>query len=265
MTVTKKAYAKINLTLEILGTKRADGYHDIASVMHKARSLYDTVTVTLADSGITLECDKDVCAAADNLAYKAAKRFIELYEQKTGKTFGVNIKIQKNIPARAGLAGGSSDAAAVLDALHELTGILAEKDIYEIALSLGSDVPFCLEKHTCALCTGRGELIRDLPELQDVEIVFYLPETPLSTAGIYGEYDKAYGDNYEKKNSITMASLIEKGASLNEILTYMCNDFQVICQKRCPEIAEGCKVLADKGYFAQMSGSGSAVFGIKKV
>ena len=265
MTVTKKAYAKINLTLEILGTKRSDGYHDIASVMHKAHTLYDTVTVTLAHSEITLECDKDVCAPVDNLAYKAAEKYLELYKEKTGKKNGINIKIQKNIPAGAGLAGGSSDAAAVLDAMNDLLGTLTENEIYEIALSLGSDVPFCLEKHTCALCTGRGEKIRDLPVLNNIDIAFYLPKTPLSTKGIYGEYDKIHGDDYSKNKSLLMAEAIEKGADINEILSYMCNDFQSLCEKRCPEISEGCKVLSEKGYFSQMSGSGSAVFGIRKI
>ena len=78
--VTKKAYAKINLTLEILGTRRGDGYHDIASVMHKAPCLYDEVTVLVSQKlcGITLSCDKDVCAPSDNLAYRAAKAYIDM-------------------------------------------------------------------------------------------------------------------------------------------------------------------------------------------
>lgn len=265
MTVSKKAYAKINLTLEILGTKRADGYHDIASVMHKAHSLYDNVTVTLAERKISLVCDKDVCLPEENLAYKAAQKYLELYKSKTGKEIGVNIEIQKNIPAGAGLAGGSSDAAAVLDALNELLGTLTDNEIYETALSLGSDVPFCLERHTCALCTGRGEKIRDLPALDNIEIAFYLPKTPLSTKGIYGEYDKIYGDDYSKNKSVLMAEAIEKGTDVNEIFSYMCNDFQALCEQRCPEISEGCKVLSEKGYFSQMSGSGSAVFGIRKI
>ena len=265
MTITKNAYAKINLTLEILGTKRADGFHDIASIMHKAKSLYDTVTVSLTDSGINLECDKNVCAPTDNLAYKAAQKYIDKYTEKTGKTLGVDIKIQKNIPAGAGLAGGSSDAATVLDCLQELKSALSENEIDEIALSLGSDVPFCLEKHTCALCTGRGEEIRDLPALENIEVVFYLPKTPLSTKGIYGEYDKLYGDDYTKNKSFFMAEAIEKSADISAVLSYMCNDFQPLCEARCPEIKDGCKILANQGYFSQMSGSGSAVFGIKKI
>lgn len=261
--INKKAYAKINLTLEILGTKRGDGFHDIASVMHKAENLYDDISVALTDGGINLCCDKDVCASEENLAYKAVQKYIDVYAQKTGKTIGADIVIYKNIPAGAGLAGGSSDGAAVLDAMNELcSGTLSDKEIFDIALSLGSDVPFCLEKHKCALCTGRGEIIHDLAALENINIVFALPQTPLSTKGIYGEYDKLHGDDYTKSNSTRMAELIEKKADLKEILSLMCNDFQELCEKRCPEIKEACDSLKKQGLYAQMSGSGSAVFGI---
>lgn len=261
MTVTKKAYAKINLTLEILGTKRNDGFHDIASVMHKAHNLYDEVEVSVKenDKQINLVCDKDVCEPKDNLAYRAADKYIALYKEKYAKDFGVDISIKKNIPAGAGLAGGSSDAAAVLDALSELKGGLDENEIFEIALSLGSDVPFCLEKHTCALCTGRGEIIEDLPPLENVKIEFCF-SAPLSTKGIYGEYDKLYGDNYTKDNSKRMAQLLKDKAPVEEILVLMCNDFQPLCEKRCPDIAKACELFKSKGYYSQMSGSGSAVF-----
>lgn len=263
MTVQKKAYAKINLTLEILGTRRGDGFHDIASVMHKAFSLYDEVSVTLTDTAeIVLECDKDVCAPEENLAYRAAKGYLERYRQKTATVHGAHIRIAKRIPAGAGLAGGSTDAAAVLDALRELLGGLAADEIFVLALSLGSDVPFCLEEHVCALCTGRGEIMRELPPLSDLPLRFVFPQTPLSTKGIYGAYDARYGDDYTKDKSLRMADAIESGAPLSEIAMYLCNDFQPLCEERCPEIAEACELLRSGGYAAQMSGSGSAVFGI---
>lgn len=264
MKVVKKAYAKVNLTLEILGTRRNDGFHDIATVMHKAHNLYDEVTVEIKEEkGINLVCDKDVCAPEENLAYRAAEKFINLYKEKSGKYFGVDISIKKNIPAGAGLAGGSSDAAAVLDALSELKGGVDENQIFQIALSLGSDVPFCLEAHTCALCTGRGEIIEDIPPLENVEFEFVF-SAPLSTKGIYAEYDALYGDNYEKDRSFRMAQLLKNKAPTDEILALMCNDFQPLCEKRCPDIQAACKRLKDKGYYSQMSGSGSAVFGTRK-
>ncbi len=265
MSITKKAYAKINLTLEILGTKRNDGFHDIASIMMKAENLYDEITLELSDDGIKLECDKDVCAPEDNLAYKAAQEIIFLYEKKFGKSFGVNISIKKNIPMGAGLAGGSSDAAAVIDGLSELSGGITDSEKHQIAMSLGSDIPFCLEAHKVALCEGRGEIITDLPALEGVEIKFLLPKTPLFTKGIYAEYDSQHGDDYTKSNSKQMAELIRQKADVDSILSVMCNDFQPICEKRCPEIADAVAELKKEGYYSQMSGSGSAVFGIRSV
>ena len=265
MTVTKKAYAKINLTLEILGTKRGDGFHDIASVMMKVPHLYDEVTVTLTEKSISVKCDRDVCDEKDNLAYRAVCEFAELYREKYGKTVGASVVIKKNIPMGAGLAGGSADCAAVIDALSELTEGITAEEKQRIAESLGSDIPFCLEAHTVSLCEGRGEIITDLPSLEGVEIKVIKPEMPLFTKGIYSEYDNLYGDDYTKSKSIKMAELIRSKADINEILSLMCNDFQSICEKRCPEITSACKVLEEEGYFSQMSGSGSAVFGIKAV
>lgn len=263
MSITKKAYAKINLTLEILGTKRNDGFHDIASVMMKAENLYDEITLEPKDAGIVIECDKEVCAPEDNLAYKAAKEYISLYESKYGKTFGVNISVKKNIPMGAGLAGGSSDAAAVIDGLGDLFGGITDAEKHHIAMSLGSDIPFCLEAHKVALCEGRGEIITDLSTLDGVEIKFLLPKTPLFAKGIYTEYDSLYGDDYTKSNSKRMAELIRQKADIDSILSLMCNDFQPICERRCPEIADAVAELKKEGYYSQMSGSGSAVFGIQ--
>lgn len=276
MTVTKKAYAKINLTLEILGTRRADGYHDIATVMHKTPELYDEVSVSAdteraAESSVSdnadiaFVCDADVCPPQENLAYRAAAAYLALYGKRAECTPRVSIAIHKHIPAGAGLAGGSADAAAVLDALCALLGKLSPQEIFDIALSLGSDVPFCLEAHTCALCTGRGEIMRELPPLRDTRIAVILPRTPLYTKGIYAEYDRLYGDDYTKAKSTAMAALLSRGANADEIAALMCNDFQPICEKRCPEIAAACAELRAKGYYAQMSGSGSAVFGLRGI
>lgn len=263
MTVTKKAYAKINLTLEILGTKRGDGFHDIASVMMKSKKLYDEVTVTLTDY-ISVKCDTEVCDEKDNLAYKAAEKCILLCKEKYGKSFGASVYIKKNIPMGAGLAGGSSDAAAVIDAISELAGCMTGEEKQIIAESLGSDIPFCLECHNVALCKGRGEIITDLPDVEGVEVKIIKPKTPLFTKGIYSEYDNENGDDYSKDKSLRMAELIRKKADVSEIFALMCNDFQSICERRCPEIKQTAEQLRAEGYHSQMSGSGSAVFGIRK-
>lgn len=262
--ISKKAYAKINLTLEILGLRRADGFHDIASVMHKVASLYDEVTVRVSsDETVTLLCDTDVCPPEKNLAYRAAVLYADR-AKKAGRTLpGTVITLNKHIPSGAGLAGGSADAAAVLRAYDELFGVLSEEELFAAALSLGSDIPFCLATSECALCTGRGECMEPLPPIEaQIEVRF--PETPLSTAGIYAEYDRFYGEDYTKDKSFRMVEALRSGAPLAVLAAYMCNDFQALCEARCPEIAVLCKRLTDEGYAAQMSGSGSAVFGLRE-
>ena len=145
------AYCKINLTLEILGTKRADGFHDLKTVMHKI-PLGDVIELeAVSGSGkITFSCDSDVCAPDDNLAYRAAQRYLELYREKTSLDADVSINLIKVTPTGAGLGGGSADAATVLDMMYKALGGVSEDDVLEMAEKLGSDVPFCLERYLCA-------------------------------------------------------------------------------------------------------------------
>ena len=256
-----KAYAKINLTLEILGTKRNDGFHDIKSVMHKVTSLYDEVTLEKAPD-ITLNCDADVCAPYENLAYRAAKAYLDGYEKCTGKSFGVHIDLTKKIPSGAGLAGGSADCAAVLRGLYSMFGGLEMKELFNIALCLGSDVPFCLSDYTCALCEGRGEIMTELKPLPTCSVEIEKPSGSLSTKGIYGEYDRLYGDDYAKFASDDMARALYAG-DLERVCSLCRNDFEPICIKRLSEIREiKEKMYARGALVSQMSGSGSAVFGI---
>lgn len=270
MTITEKAHAKINLTLEILGTRRGDGFHDIASVMVKVPDLYDTLTFSVSDlpenaGKITFSCDKAVCEPEKNLAYRAAHAYYDAADKPEKALPGVFIDLKKSIPAGAGLAGGSADAAAVLNALNALFGALSAQTMFDLALSLGSDVPFCLADCETALCTGRGEKIEPLAPLHKVRMEVRFPKTPLSTAGIYAEYDRFYTDDYTKDKSLWLAKAINKHAPLEELMPYFCNDFQALCEKRCPEIAALCRKLEGEGAFAQMTGSGSAVFGLWKV
>lgn len=269
MKLLQKAYAKINLTLEILGTRRGDGFHDIASVMMKVPMLYDRVTISASDAPedaglIAFSCDKNVCEPEKNLAYLAAKRYYDLVHNKEEKILpGVSIALKKNIPSGAGLAGGSSDAAAVLNGLNELFGKLDKRALFQIALSLGSDIPFCLDPCGAALCTGRGEILEPLPTPENVQIELRFPKTPLSTAGIYAEYDRFYGDDYTKNKSVLLADALKRQAPLACFAALLCNDFQPLCEKRCPEIVLLCEQLKREGFYAQMSGSGSAVFGLR--
>ena len=192
--LTLKAYAKINLTLEVLG-RRDDGYHEVATIMQTV-DLHDAVRLTPADD-ITLSCDDSSLQSPDNLAYKAA----ELLRQESGYTDGAHIAIDKAIPVSAGLGGGSSDAAATLRGLNELWQLrMTPAQLETIAAKLGSDVPFLLQGGT-AIALGRGERIRHLPPANVQWLVVITPDvrhkgdTPSKTAALYGMLTPA---NYTK-------------------------------------------------------------------
>lgn len=178
--LTVKAYAKVNLTLEVLG-RRDDGYHDIVSIMQTV-DLADTLTLEEAD-GITLECDDPTLAGADNLALKAAR----LLADETGVKRGVRITLRKGIPVAAGLGGGSADAAAVLLGLDRLwKPKLPPERLSSLAAKLGSDVPFFLHGGT-AMVQGRGEVVRPMPPADIKWLVVLTPaiNIPSKTAALY--------------------------------------------------------------------------------
>ena len=154
--ITVRAYAKINLTLEVLG-RRDDGYHDIASILQTV-SLHDTLTFEEADD-ITLDCDRRELVTPHNLVLRAAN----LLRDTAGVSRGTAIGLRKNIPVAAGLGGGSSDAAATLLALNRLWGLeLTREDLLPLAARIGSDVPFFLYGGTGRVF-GRGERVQPLP------------------------------------------------------------------------------------------------------
>ncbi len=257
------AFCKINLTLEILGTDRPDGFHDLKTIMHKI-PLGDKITLVVqeGEGNISLACDAGVCQPEENLAYKAAKAYLDLYREKFGKGFDVWIELVKITPTGAGLGGGSADAACVLDMLHQEIGGLSEKDISALAQSLGSDVPFCLKRYISAYCTGRGEICRSISTLSPIDMIVAKPKEGINTKGIYGEYDKSFGNDYSKSLSDTMEKALES-RDLKAVAGAITNDFEKVCIPRLPEIANIKNQLLSFGALcSQMSGSGSAVFGI---
>ncbi len=258
--IVKKAYAKINLTLEILD-KRADGYHNIRSVMQKI-SLCDILTFSFNDSkSITLTCSKDVCLMKENLAYKAAERFLEKYNAKCGKSFGVDIHIEKHIPDKAGLAGGSADCACVLDCLYERFGVVDYTEVEDIAASLGSDINFCLDKYRCALCTDRGVKLEKCKPFLCERILVCVPETGLKTSEIYSAFD-ADPVLFDDEPTSKLVKCLES-ADQTEIYPYVCNSFEKICETFCEDISRIKETMLCYGAcVSHMSGSGSAVFGI---
>ncbi|MBR5553895.1 MAG: 4-(cytidine 5'-diphospho)-2-C-methyl-D-erythritol kinase [Clostridia bacterium] len=257
--ITKNAYAKINLTLEIL-EKRPDGYHNIRSVMQKI-SLCDVLTFKFSDEEkINLDCSKNVCDMHDNLAYKAAEKYLALYKEKCNKVFGVDIYIEKNIPDKAGLAGGSADCACVLDCLFEKYGVLDYTEVEEIAASLGSDINFCLDKYRCALCTDRGIKLEKCAPLDWKNVLVCVPDFGMKTSEIYKAFDASPVIFNDNPSEVVCNALETKDT--NTVFSKVVNSFEPICEKECADITEIKKVMMSYGAkVSRMSGSGSSVFG----
>ena len=186
-TLTVNAYAKVNLTLEVLG-RRTDGYHEIVSVMQTV-DLHDVVKLTLADD-VTLECDRPGLGTPDNLAFRAAAAL----RAEASVRDGVHIELRKAIPTSAGLGGGSTDAASTLIGLNRLWGLgMSMDDLTPLATALGSDVPFFLRGGT-AMVQGRGERVRPLPmtNLEWLLIVTPAIELPNKTAKLYSSLSRSH-------------------------------------------------------------------------
>ena len=252
MRVSVKAPAKINLFLEVT-SKRPDGYHNIVTLMHPV-PLYDNVILTANDSGtITIDCDTEyVPKDSTNLAWRAAELFFEISGLNNA---GLDIKIEKNIPMKAGLAGGSTDAAAVLRGLNELFGKpVSDDNLISSAARIGADVPFCTAGKPM-LCKGIGEILIPSPALPGCYIVISVPETGTQTEKAYFMLDKI------KKRTVNTAdyySIMESG-DLGSICAYAYNCFESVFPKD-PVISD---ILTSNGALTcLLSGSGSSVFGI---
>lgn len=179
-----KAYGKINISLDIVG-KREDGYHLLKMIMQTI-DLYDLIDINRIENGIELSCDKSYVPNDEkNIAYKAAKLFIDTYNIKDG----VSIAINKNIPVAAGLAGGSTDAAAVLKAMRDIFNIdVSDERLMELGIKLGADVPYCILGGT-ALCEGIGEKITPLKPFKDKILILVKPNFGVSTKEVYKSFD----------------------------------------------------------------------------
>ena len=262
--VKEKAYAKINLYLDVTG-KREDGFHDIKTVMHTV-SLADEITVfsdaTRAPSQIRLSIEGASFLPTDgrNLAVRAAKLFLD----RAGISANINIKMRKNIPVAAGLAGGSSDAAAVLRAMNRIFGKpFGEKALLALAAELGSDVPYCLVGKT-ALCEGRGEIMTRLPDLRGVHFLIVKIPEHVSTPAAYGALDELFCDFAAPHTAeCSLDGLISslKSGALDTSLMY--NIFERTVFRLVPSSEKIKKRLLELGAKnAMMSGSGPTVFGI---
>lgn len=245
-----KAFAKINLTLDITGI-RDDGFHTLRSVM---------VPVSLCDEIEILQCDKFVfdcnvksIVDENNLVVRAAKRFFE----RSGIEPLVSIYLEKKIPFPAGLGGGSSDAAAVLKGLNLFFGEpLKEADLFEIAETLGSDVPVCL-LGKCALCEGRGEILTPLSLPKKLYLLIAIGKARLSTPAVYREYDAMGLEVREDSNAFLNA------LTSQNIEETFGNAFEPVADILAPETKMIRDTMLSLGAVtSHLSGSGPSVYGV---
>lgn len=248
--MTVIANAKLNLYLDITG-RRSDGYHLLETVMQSV-SLSDIVDVDIfSGSGIELSCDRDDIPSDErNIAYKAARAYLDA----AGLQAKVCISIQKRIPSGAGMGGGSADAAAVLAVLDRHFGAIDEKKLYEIALSVGADVPFCLAGGT-KLCKGIGEEIFDCTSVSGCCFLVVMPDFTCPTGEAYKKYDNAPVAQHGELSQFTQ-SLSDIGFAKK-----LYNAFEKLyCDERIEDIKK--RLLSAGAEGAALTGSGAAVFGV---
>lgn len=252
------AYAKINLSLDILGT-RSDGYHKVKMIMQSLQ-LHDTISISLSEEPEIILTESSGVLPNDrrNLAYRAAELFFRTFPVKGG----CRIHIEKRIPVAAGLAGGSSDAAAVLRALYDGFQLDDCEKLFAIAGQLGADVPYCLLLGT-ALAEGIGEKLTPLPASPDFFCLLVKPQAGASTKEIYEGYDtlrKSTGIPHPDTERLIRA--ISDG-NQPEICECLCNVLQPVTMRKVPEISEIIEKMNQLGANGcLMSGSGPTVYAL---
>ncbi len=251
----RKAYAKINLGLDVIG-RLENGYHEVKMIMQNV-GIYDVLTLTKIPEGIVVTTDNGELPTDDNnLIYKAAKLMLENYNISQG----VKIHLEKNIPIAAGMAGGSTDAAATFWGMNELFSLgLPEAELREIGVKVGADVPYCIMGGT-ALAEGIGEKLTRLPEAPDCCLLVAKPDINVSTKYVYEHLD---AEGVEEHPDIDgMMEAIYQG-SLEGIVARLGNVLEVVTVKKYTIIEDIKKEMLSFGAMGSlMSGSGPTVFGI---
>ena len=263
--VKEKAYAKINLYLDV-NEKREDGFHNIKTVMHSV-SLSDDITVSVSASKeifvkLSVCGNRFLPSDSKNLAYRAAVLFLE----RLGVSAKVEIKLVKRIPISAGLAGGSSDAAAVLRCLNKIyKRPFTVKELCKIGAELGSDVPYCIVGKT-ALCEGRGEKMTRIYTNASLNVVVASAGEHVSTPEAYGELDKKYSDfdgsvpTDSKKYYTELMKALKSGETVKD---GMYNIFESVVLEKCQRSKKlKDELLALGASSVIMSGSGPSIFAI---
>ncbi|RJQ46164.1 MAG: 4-(cytidine 5'-diphospho)-2-C-methyl-D-erythritol kinase [Gaiellales bacterium] len=253
------APAKINLFL-LIGEKRADGYHPVCSLMEKV-TLNDAISIRRTGRpGVRLLGTS--IPAPQNTVFRAAAAL----EQEAGIELDIEVTLEKRIPEAAGLAGGSSDAAAVLRLLDRMYSLSLPPDrLKRLALGIGADVPFFLEPGP-QLAEGTGELLASPGELPWYHAVIVKPEAGLSTAEVYELYDAVSPDHaaaFPRRRQELLAALAKVGGSSEALASILVNDLELPAQRLFPELPQIKRELESLGAAgALMSGSGTSVFAV---
>lgn len=255
MLYEEKAYAKLNLFLEVTG-KRADGYHDLLSVMVPV-GLCDGLRMEIRNAAKTevfLTCGLDV-PPEENLVVRACRAFLS----RTGLSARVRIELDKHIPTGAGLGGGSSDAAAVLRVMNRHFGyVLSGPELSALGASLGADVPFCIQAETC-LCRGIGDILSPVENRWDGYYLIAMGDRPIRTADAYRRLDENPGAFRPVSADPLLSWLKDPSAVRPELF----NRFEDCAKEEHPEIRELQDLMFGFGAIAaRMTGSGAAVFGM---
>ena len=256
-TLYEGAFAKLNLTLDVLG-KREDGYHDLQSVMQTI-SIRDDIEIDVGTGKPwKLLCSDDTIPTDEtNLAWKAAKVYCEAMHKDPE---GLEIRITKRIPSGAGMGGGSADAAAVLRALNRHYGNpLSVFALAELGAQVGSDVPFCTLCGT-AMVEGRGERLRKLPDMPDCVFVVCKPEFSVSTPELFKKIDQVEIPRHPDNSAMESALL---AGDLGKVAENLCNVFDPVVTEDHLELNYIKSIFNSYGAVGyQMTGSGSAVFAV---
>ncbi|BAZ39537.1 4-(cytidine 5'-diphospho)-2-C-methyl-D-erythritol kinase [Calothrix sp. NIES-4101] len=268
------APAKINLYLEIIGD-RTDGYHELVMVMQSIDLADQVDIIGGGDESIRVHCHSvEVPSDKTNLAYRAAELMANNFPDAFAKYGGVDITIHKHIPVAAGLAGGSTNAAAVLVGIDLLWNLgLTQIEIEELGASLGSDIPFCIRGGT-AIATGRGEQLSPILGLEDIYIVLGKHKNlSVSTPWAYKSYRTAYGDSYirdkedlaVRANAVHSAPMVQAiiHQDIPEICQRLHNDLEKVVLPEYSQVSQLRRAFASAGALGtMMSGSGPSVFAI---
>ena len=251
-----RAFAKINLGLDIL-RKREDGYHEVRMIMQTIQ-MYDVLEMKkVKKPGISLSVNYPYIPSDErNLVYKAAKLLMDEFQVKEG----VDIRLEKFIPVAAGMAGGSSDAAAVLVGMNRIFNLgLKQNKLMELGLKIGADVPFCIMRGT-ALAEGIGEKLTALPPMPKCPVLIAKPAISVSTKAVY-EGLKLY-DGMEHPDIDGVIEGIQQ-KDLKGVASHMGNILETVTIPMYPVIEDIKKLMLENGALnAMMSGSGPTVFGL---